>query len=419
MTVSPINPYLPPPPDVESTTYGKIMDAFFSTLSDAQKQTIWVKFLTANNLTAPVPPGSEQLFLTFIHDAIMDTQLFVPVSTNAKLSPDEIKKRNIMFLVFNSVIKMLLSLQQTVTVEAQNVAFYAKWQKEYTNMLTRVPSYVGGEASDVNVDLTDLSKFTLGYNNISVEDIAKWWAQSKLDGSNQTFTVSHYLTLNATQTSYITFQFSPSGIGATSSDFGTNTGSINNFGPFVPITAGSTFDQNVKNFEDAFRSYYGSMSTNIAVFSNILAAPYLNTLASQIGTISANTTNTTQQQQLIQSQIFTPTSKLPTNPSNFTLPNNTLLSILKPYTYVAPSNVTDPANALKNLSDSNSKARAEINSRDQQYIENIRSKRQTVQDTQSQIQANLDQSRQTVTQQSDLLSSIIDSLKGLIAAIFR
>lgn len=414
MTVSPINPYLPPPPDVENTTYGKIMDAFFSTLSEAQKQNIWVKFLTANNLTAPVPPGSEQLFLTFIHDAIMDTQLFVPVSTNAKLSPDEIKKRNIMFLVFNSVIKMLLSLQQTVTVEAKNVAFFAKWQKEYTNMLTKVPSYVGGESSVVNVDLTDLSKFTLGYNNISVQDIAKWWAQNKLDGTNQTFEISHFITLNATQTNYITFRFNPNSISASFTDI--NTGTTPNlttggaFGPGTTVSAGSTFDQNVKNFEDAFRTYYNNNLFNIQVFSSPFASGYTNSLASQAG-INANTTNTTEQKLLIQAQIFTPTSPV--------LDSNSLLSIYKPYTYVAPSSATDPANALKNLSDANAKARGELNSRNQQYIENIRSNRQTVQDTQSQIQANLDQSRQTLTQQSDLLSSIIDSLKGLIAAIFR
>ncbi|MBS0637823.1 MAG: hypothetical protein JSS12_09950, partial [Verrucomicrobia bacterium] len=130
--------------------------------------------------------------------------------------------------------------------------------------------------------------------------------------------------------------------------------------------------------------------------------------------ISTSSTNTLDQAKLIQSQIFTQSTTLPVV-SNI----GSLFSILKPYTYVAPSSTTQPTDPLRNLSDSNAKTRGEINSRDQQYIENVRSKRQVVQDQQSALQSNLDQSRQTLSQQTDLANSIIDSLKGLIAAIFR
>ncbi len=409
MTVSAINPFLPSPPDV-GTSYGNIMDAFFSTLSDGQKQQIWVNFLKANNLTDPVPPGQEQLFLTFIQQQIASNAVQVPSYVNDTLSPDEVKKRNITFGVLNSVLNMLLALQNTVTVEAQDVAFYGKWQKAYTDMLTRVPTYIGGEASNVHVDLNDLSKFTLGYNDISVEDIAKWWAQERIDGKNDTFSISTYTTLSATETQYVTINFSPSGIDWSITSQGTNSGGTL---PQAVVTAsaGATFDQSVTNYENAFKTFWIAFSGNIAAFSANQAQAYVNAFPSAPATIQANTTDTTQQKQLVQAQIFAQTAKNTDPYVNF--------EILKPYTYVAPANITQATDPKRTLSDAASKARAEINSRDQQYIENIRSLRQTVQDQQQQIQANLDQSRQTIPQQADLFNSIIDSLKGILASIYR
>lgn len=404
MTVSPINPFLPPPPAV-GTSYGNIMDMFFNTLSDAQKQVIWSNFLTANNLTDPVAPGQEQLLFTYINQQIAANLIFVPASTNIELSPDEIKKRNIMFGVLTSVLSMLLSLQETVTVQSQNVAFYARWQKEYTNMLTRVPTMVGGESSNVspinvNDPSPDWSKFTFGYDNISVEDIARWWANQKATGANDAFIISQLgipgLQVSGNQlVSYIGFD--PFNFGST---------------PYVAsITVGTTFDQNVANFEAAFKTFWIARGGSGASFYTGLAQNTINSYPTAAGTIPEGTTNVGDQQTLIRSQIFSQTN---TNTDPYVL-----ASISKPYTYVAPSNITQPTDPKRALSDANAKARAEINARDQQYIENIRSKRQVVQDIQTAVQSNLDQSRQTLTQQADLFNSIIDSLKGLISSIFR
>ncbi|MBS0636991.1 MAG: hypothetical protein JSS12_05730, partial [Verrucomicrobia bacterium] len=269
MTVASINPFQPLPPAV-GTSYGNIMDAFFSTLSEAEKQAIWVNFLAANNLTDPIPPGSEQLFLTYIQQTLANQQLFVPTFVNDKLSPEEIKKRNIMFGVFNSVLNMLLSLQQTVTVEAQNIAVFAKWQKEYTEMLTRVPTYVGGEGSavhaiDVNAANPDWSKFTLGYDGISVQDIAKWWANQRAIGGSDSFQISSMISMDVDSNnsgnwtkSYFTVTFSPNSIEvAINNQFSNGTTSGNSLG-FVPINVGSTFDQNVANLETAFKNFWNS-----------------------------------------------------------------------------------------------------------------------------------------------------------------
>ncbi len=430
MTVSAINPYEAPPPAIGSL-YGNILDAFFSTLSDAQKQEIWVGFLKTLNLPADTPIGSvpvnlatQQLFYTFIQQLIAQKEMsIIPTATNDQLSPDEIKKRNIMFGVLNSVISMLLSLQNTVTVEAQNLVFFGKWQNAYTDMLTRVPSYVGEESSAVHVDLTNLSNFTFGYNNISVEDIAKWWANNQVTlgtNNNQSFDIggvsSITTTGNATTVNSVSLNFFNSGISIdTNSTTYTTTNGVTTSQTVggqvatiaIPTNASLTFDQNVANFKTAFTNFWPQAGGVSSTQSNA----YLNSLPTSTQNIDVNSTNFGDQGTLIQSKIF--------SQSDTVNDPNSIFSLLKPYTYVAPSNVTKTDDARKNVSDAASKARAEINARDQQYIESIRSNRQTVQDAQQQVQANLDQSRQNISQQTDLISSIIDSLKGLIAAIFR
>lgn len=431
MTVASINPFQPLPPAV-GTSYGNIMDAFFSTLSEAEKQAIWVNFLAANNLTDPVPPGSEQLFYTYINQLLASQQILVPVAKNDKLSPEEIKKRNIMFGVLNSVLSMLLSLQNTVTVEAGSIAVHGKWQKEYTDMLTRVPNYVGGEDStnhaiDVNAANPDWSQFTIGYDGISVQDIAEWWAQKRIDGSGATFSLSSIQTMGLSQAqngttlikNYWTLDFTPTSLQVNFQSVGTGANPFFN-GPFTyavyNIPTGANFDASVANVENAFKTYWNDLGLYFGTLQfqeQFFVQPYLNSLPSAT-TFSTTSTDLLEQAKLIQSQIFTQSTTVPTaaNRAN-------LFALLKPYTYSAPSSVTQATDPLRNLSDSNAKSRAEINSRDQQYIENIRSKRQVVQDIQSALQSNLDQSRQTLSQQTDLLNSIIDSLKGLLSSIFR
>lgn len=428
MTVSAINPFLPPPPDAGASTYGDILDSIFGNLSAADKQKIWVKFLTDNNLPQPVPPpGSEQLFLTYLNQVVTSEQFSQKVYVNDKLSPEEMKKRNIMFQVLNSVVSMLLSLQSTVTVQAQNIAIFARWQKEYTNMLTRVPTLVGGEASNVVANTSDLSKFTLGYNDISIRDIAQWWAQQRLDGKSDTFTItlpSYYTNSNDPNT-YVengSINFTPTGI---------------QFQGFtVSIPAGGSFDTNVANFERQFAGWWnGNPSVSVSYFqlfplagfvtapasslplstliSNYSATvqPAINAYVGYIRDRDPNDTRPAVQTMLTWGQIFSQ-SKPNTDPYAG-------LEILKPYTYVSPAGITDPNDRRRTLSDAAAKARGEINSKEQQFTESIRSKRQVIQDTQSALQSNLDQSRQTYSQQSDLLTSLIDSLKGLLSSIFR
>jgi len=63
--------------------------------------------------------------------------------------------------------------------------------------------------------------------------------------------------------------------------------------------------------------------------------------------------------------------------------------------------------------------RSEINTKLQQYLENIRSLRQTVRDRSKIQESNLTQAREALSQQSSLLTSILEAMKALIASVFR
>ncbi len=420
------NPFEPIPPPVGTTELGNIMAAIVGTLSPAEQQAVWVKFLQDNNLTATYNSGNlvddvatQQLLLTYLQALIASGEVNLPVVTNETFSASEIKKRAIMFSIFNACINTLLALQNTVSTQTQNLNFLSQWQQQYTNMLTKIPTYVGGESSAVNVNLGDLSKFTLGYSGISIADIARWWANQGYNGS-QSFQISSDVPFTAAQPVF------PS----QTTTFSVSGGLISlawNGAPFFiqPVpTSGTTFEQRVSDFETAFKSIWATISGSpfVTTFLSPLNQTYLNGLATidqgqnnqtnPLGqNIPSNTTNATQLGLLAQQQIFSQTHQV-TDPYS-------ILEILKPYTYVAPSTDTSTSDTLHNISDSNSKFRGEINSRDQQYIQNASTNRQTIQNTAQQVQTNLGQSQQELSQQTDVITAIVTSLQGILSSIFR
>jgi len=492
MTSPGVNPLLalPPPTSdiVGGSVYGDMLAAFFSTYTEAKRQQIWVNFLEQNNLTDPPPVNvdTQKLFLNYVQGVFDSLH-------NTIISLHEVKKRNIMFSVFNELIDMLLAIQNCVSVETQTLAFYARWQQQYTRMLARVPTYVGGESSAVNVDLNDLSKFTFGYANISVADMAAWYANNHVSGNpNETFSIQAMypfgynfnsadppgnvspnpfgswnggaegtgydskLTFSITNGAFtITLQTpvavppgTPNSIQPTDDDafLIDADGKLVYTAPQLifstAIPPGTDFKSYVDNFQGAFLNFWNgggsslinSLSNTFNIHANDDQGAFSNVFNDFINNPDADNRNSpvpqndkadngdldrldklglplSIQASQVLNQIFRRTN-YNTDPWAF-------FEIPKPYTYVASANNTESSNKSRNLGDSNAKYRAEINSRNQQYIENIRSNRQVVQDASSQIQANLDTTRQSVAQQADLITSIIDSLKGLIASIFR
>ena len=509
-----VNPFEPQAPLPSSQTggnvFGDYMQAFFSQLPPGQQQQIWVGFLQQFFPNAPLstpPPtdtGTQQLFIAYVKQ-VFDSQQYII------LSPDEIKKRSIMLAVLATVIDVLSTLQTTVGLEATALAFYGQWQEQYTHQMANVPIYVGGESSDVVVpagpiDASTVGKITFGYDNISVADLANWYAFNQTSPSGDPSAQFMWQ-------SYIAFpQNVNGGPGSVSDDpFGSNDGGAHNTGFGAKLTvviqngaintyvnvpaynstgdspatdskgnliyetdnnglgllvdstaiAGATdFTTSQANFNSAFADFWNgtgfgnafnadTMTKNdagdINLAANTINAGFnaFNSGGTGRGLVNAITTggnihtNPTSFDNVVDEFINDPQSgpggvATPVNPdggggvlnktdfnvpdsiqaspilnqifrrTNFDTDPNAFFQIAKPYTFVAPASNTDGGNADHNLSDSNSKSRAELNSRDQQYIENIRSNRQVVQDAGQQIQSNLSQSQQEVTQQADL-----------------
>ncbi len=423
MTVSSVNPFESQVPDT-GTVYGNIMNALFGTMSEAEQQSIWVGFLQSINLPVNTPvvsvpddAGTQEDFLLYIQKTLADSQLLFPIDTSTALSPDEIKKRNIMFAVFNSCVSMLLSLQNTVTTQATNLQFFTNWQEQLTDQLTAVPTYVGGENSAVHVDLSNLNEFTFGYDNISVADIANWWAaQVAPGGPGNTFSIG------------FTGQDPGFGLFFTPTSISVNFGAIQYF---VTLTPGQTTAQSVANFEKTFVDFWNGTAPVIRSFGGVGPLPLpalltdfilpveqvaqntLNNIAStNVLNLDPSTTTQPGAGQLVQAQIFGQSTTPNTDPYAG-------IEILKPYTYISSPNITQTTDPHYNLSSSNAKSRAEINSRDQQFIQNITSARQQVQNVSQDVQTNLNQSQQELSQQTDLITAIVTSLQGLIASIFR
>ncbi len=418
-----------------SGVYATYMASFFGNLTSAERAALWDQFVTINGFSSANPPTPGD-----INDQLQFLQFAQAVTSRNQtmaLSPDEIKKRDIMFETFDILLAMLTTLQNTVAVQGQNLVFYGKWQEQYTKAMTRVPIYVGGASSTptlvpnstVITPTTDLKAITFGYNNISMDDIATWWATNQLAGNNSSFTLSNIngtaqITFKSGSSPSITLSGNASSVPvyipetfASPSD-GTNdvrvyTGSSTSPGftvGLVPITIGAvTFPAN-KTFlhgSDYLKTGIDTGETSVAGYVENFKQAFSdwwnnNTDTPIINSVDGTPVNLVQQF-LFNNQGINGIPGLPTVPWQ--------------HSYVAPT--VGPTDAQTKLADAEARSRAEINARNQQYIENIRSLRTTVQNTAQNLESGLSQSKEAISQESNILTDIMDSLKGIIAAIFK
>lgn len=149
-----------------SGAYGSIIQAYFGQIDAKDKQSLWNSFLKEEGLSAnPTDVSKAADFLAFVQEN--------SATQSVALSPTEVAKRQIMMNTFKSVLAMLTTLQNTVAVQAKSLLFLSKLQQQYTHMLAEVPVYTP-DPTTIWTPSTDPSKFTFGYNNISVTDIADY-----------------------------------------------------------------------------------------------------------------------------------------------------------------------------------------------------------------------------------------------------
>lgn len=408
---------------LEPPTTGFFANAFqsyFGGLSELQKKKIWIQFLVNNKFAVTGPPenaAAMQLFMAYAN-AVLSV-----IQNQDVHSPEEVRKRYIMAVTIEALLKMLASLQDAIGVQSKNLIFYGFWQQEYTKMMARVPTYVGDPDMGVKVDLTTLEKFTFGYNKLSVADIAEWWAANSLDGTGQTFTMTG-LAKDLLGNPLLTIDYTPQ-VGTTPGSISWTTRSTllplpDTTTVNVPLQADlSTFTENSAQskrslaqdaYETAFKTAFVS-AWNGGLSAAVTGVNEAN--LSAINSISATP--------IPPSSGLTPADMQPRSKPDTNLYSS--MEIPWGFSYVvgasAHSDINGNVTPAGKLSDDNAKARGEINAKLQAFIDSIRARRKTVQTTAQRLQTDLDQSRQTVTKQSDILNSILQSITDLVKGIFR
>ncbi len=151
--------------------------------ADAQAA-LWKTFLATDaaapyidpatkNIPEPTASSTEvqALYLQFLQGKL--SQVYISESANA-LSPKEVQSRYTMLQAFQIVLAMLKALQNCMREQSQLLGIYANWQKEYTKMMTATPIYGPVDNCKVIVHPEDFGTTTLGYGNISINQIVDY-----------------------------------------------------------------------------------------------------------------------------------------------------------------------------------------------------------------------------------------------------
>lgn len=429
-------PLLTPP---TSGFYGNAFASYFAGQSPLMQQQLWVQFLVNNNFTITAPPEDPTLEAAFINFA---SRILTNINNQDVQSPLEVKKRLIMTLAFESLLKMLTTLQNTIGVQSQNLIFYGNMQQVMTKQMASVPTYIGQPDNSVKVpssvtpsvngvQQTDWTNFKFGYNNISVANIAEWWASNSLKPPS-TGTIPFVMTSQATvpnsTTPLFTLSFtpqvgntSPGSITWNSIDFGSGSVSIpiqSDISAFPLGGAQSQLQQAITQYSSAFEDAFAN------AWNNGLYAT-LNTNTGVVNSGNSTQFGTLNQLNLQAINAVTPNNSTGISPrSSNDTSNSSSLELPWQYGYVVPSGQYASASngsvtIAGKLSDNEAKSRSDINSRLQNFIENIRGRRQLIQNKSQQLQTDLDTSRQGISDESDILDNVLTTVNDLIKAIFR
>jgi len=154
-------------PPVDST-YSQILNSFFGYVSEEDKAAFWNRFLVAKGAKA-----SPNDFLEYVQTAYECLSML-------NLSPEEIARRHVLFNIFDIIILLMRTIQDTVGSEADHSLFLTKMQKQYTEAMSRVPIYISGVKGEMKVSrdtLGAINDITFGYDQVSLTDIATYLTQ--------------------------------------------------------------------------------------------------------------------------------------------------------------------------------------------------------------------------------------------------
>ncbi len=372
------------------SVYNSILSGYLGFLNSDQQTSIVNQYLAQNDLSQlPANPTVDDLqkfysYVSTVYTAYMPQQ--------DRSSPEEIKKRQVIFEAFSMALDMISALQNTVRALTQTLTMNSKWQEQYTQMLIKMPVYYQGAPSAMSINSTDFAKSTFGYDNITAQSIFQYGIAQAMQSPNQNIDIP--ISVYA-----VGFRFYADTSAGTISvrilDAGDQTGNS----LFYPQT---TFSAGTKQWAGA------TPSVSIPANNGQISAA----ATSLIQLVSASQFN-------VEITALPPIPGFPRPPlttqsfTNYVTFNwNNVAGIpWTPGTQTTSTNTTD-------ISAAQSK-RAEFNQKIQSFQDTTRSLRQSVRDSATPIQSVLNQAQDGLNKMFSLLSSITDTLKGIISAIHR
>jgi hypothetical protein len=439
-------------------SYSSVLDSFIP--DQTERDALWSQFVAATGGTAPTDDSKLDSFVVFVGAHYTNDVNQV----RYQLSPDEIQQRAILFSTFSLVLKMLKTLQTSVAVQANLLTFYGQWQHAYTNMIAKVPIYTAHAdaatsiTQDVHGDIpgfsnakfvpnswpknageVDLSTLGLVYNNLNMQDIINSWAardiSDAVNGNNPAFVMTTP-PFDFTRTHYIT-----------------------NIG--VPIPHEVHF-RVAMNLQIYYFSDTGSMGVSLGFKiidtspdqDNGLADSYVAIAIpdGQVG-VPSNTPINFENTSIVQSATNVPAadraatlSTLLKNVLNSALDSNGNVSfqigrnnngIFDPAADLYPGTNVDTTikgwgissgyapqipwqyDTVSPTDTAQTTLTAQKNALLQQYIQNLQAYKQVSANNAQAIQSSLDSSKEAISQQADLLNSIIQTMQTILASIFK
>ena len=147
--------------------YDDLTNGYFGFLSNVDRENIFVSFKNKNHIiddTTLEETDTKVLYGQFIQELFTNSQII------EQLSSDEVRGRHLVFTIFDILITMMQSIQENVGVLQGAIQVLAKQQREYTTQMSKI-SFYRAESSDIGtLNTQDLSLWTLGYADITIED---------------------------------------------------------------------------------------------------------------------------------------------------------------------------------------------------------------------------------------------------------
>lgn len=372
--------------------YQNYMNGFFGDRSPSEQKDLWNAFLYNQGYTTN-PVDSPSLQKAFA-DYISSLSAKLNVYENAiNLSPQEMQSRLIFSNTMKSLQAYLNTTQDLVRIQSATLTFYGALQQAYTEMLTRVPNLTANQANTsadflkVITNRSDLTKFTFGFNDISLSDVIKLGVNEALKDTTQPFVFGNSSPQNVT---YVDAS-APGGARQYSMLLGQYS--------FQVIDAGAGIKKmRISAKED-------SSSTN-ASLEFVISDP------STTSPILLSVNDMVQKANDSFIQIFqTPAGSAFLNAINgkFGIPGQ--------FPTFNTANAPFNTGAFNTYNDQQVKNRVETNALLQQYVENIKSLRDVVRNTATQFQASLGQSRDSINSQTSLWTDILESIDTIMQAI--